>query len=505
MTAAASQPSRAEVMVARLRALSKLLADKGFPPTSPWWDEQVERFYRSGRRQLVLRVGRRGGKSTTLCRLAVAEALWGEHRVPPGDAGIVGIVSVSRDEAGARLRTIRAILDALGAEYRERGETIELVGRPVVFKVFSASVAGVVGGTWICALLDEVARWRDADTGANPAREVLASIRPTMATQRNARLFLSSSPLGTEDAHAQAFALGDNDFQLAAYAPSWIANPSLSEQETRALEPDARVWSREYLAEPQAGAVGAFDLLSVNRAIRDPGELIAVGRSVIVTDSSAGQGDSWCWARVTYCRPKVVEEERWLWHPARDGLGNIDTPYGTPQRDERGERIPNPNFQEPRTLLVVDSMGSLTGRFAVDVSADDVVDALAALARAGGAETVLGDQYQQFFLTAGLARSRVAYVPMTWTTETKATAVARVRQLFREGTLVIEPGDEADALRRELLTFQERILPSGIVSYGARRGGHDDRVALLLNAAMADTQGLLAGSPLQKRRDRIDW
>jgi hypothetical protein len=507
-TVAAAPPSRAEVMISRYRALDRLLVDKGFPPTSPWWMAQVERFYGSGRRQLSLRVGRRGGKSTTLCRLAVLEALWGEHRVPLGDVGIVGIVSVSRDEAAQRLRTVRSILDAIGAEYRDRAETVELTARPITFKVFSASISGVVGGTWVCALLDEVARWRDdAISGANPAREVLTSIRPCLATMPSAKLFMSSSPLGTEDAHAAAFAEGNNAFQAVAHAPSWIANPTLSEEATRELERDERKWSREYAAIPQAGAVGAFDFVSVNRAFRGPGALVPIGRTIMLTDSSqlTRGGDDWCWGTATWCMTSVIEEERWLWHPVLDAYGNVDTPYGTPQRDEEGGRIPNPRFKEPQRLLVIDRMGSLNGRFAVDVSADDVLAGHAALAKEAGADTVFGDQYMAYLLTAGLARHRIAYHPMLWSAETKAAAVARVRQWFREGTIVIEPGEEADALRRELLNFQERILPSGIIGYGARRGGHDDRVALLLNAAMADTQGLLAGSPLRKRRDRIDW
>src|SRR4051812_16685676 len=84
------------------------LVAASFPPVSPWWRQQIERFFRSGRRQLVLRVGRRGGKSSTLCRVAVAWALFGAFSVPPGDIGIVAFVSVSRDESAQRLRTIEA-------------------------------------------------------------------------------------------------------------------------------------------------------------------------------------------------------------------------------------------------------------------------------------------------------------------------------------------------------------------------------------------------------------
>lgn len=43
-------------------ALDRALVAKGFHPTSPWWLETLARFYASGRRQLVIRAGRRAGK-----------------------------------------------------------------------------------------------------------------------------------------------------------------------------------------------------------------------------------------------------------------------------------------------------------------------------------------------------------------------------------------------------------------------------------------------------------
>ncbi len=46
-----------------LEPLERRLAAAGFPAMSPWWRSQVERFYRTPARALVLRVGRRGGKS----------------------------------------------------------------------------------------------------------------------------------------------------------------------------------------------------------------------------------------------------------------------------------------------------------------------------------------------------------------------------------------------------------------------------------------------------------
>ena len=67
---------------------------------------------------------------------------------------MVAFLSTTRDEASQRLRTIRAILDALGVKYRPVDGGVELADRPIVFKVYTASIAGVSGFTCICAVCD---------------------------------------------------------------------------------------------------------------------------------------------------------------------------------------------------------------------------------------------------------------------------------------------------------------------------------------------------------------
>jgi hypothetical protein len=227
--------------------------EAGMPAISEWWLITLRGFYDSAARELVLRVGRRGGKSSTLCRVAVAEALYGEHYVAPGDTAVVALIAQNRERAAELLVTLAAILDATKVEYRRTAGQIQLEGRALAFRVFTASIAGVSGATCICVICDEVAKWRDAETGANPAREVLGSVRPTMATIPRAKMFLSSSPLGSLDAHAAAFDRGDTSYQRVAFAPTWVAHPKLTEAWTRELEPNEDYWRREYAAIPTEG------------------------------------------------------------------------------------------------------------------------------------------------------------------------------------------------------------------------------------------------------------
>jgi hypothetical protein len=250
----------------KLMEVDELLVRKQFPPISKFWKDALERFYATGRRRLVLRVGRRGGKSSTLARVAVIETLYGDHQVPPGDVGVFAFVSVTRREARQRLSTIAEILDVLKVSYTRRGDEIELNNTNRLFRVYSASFRTAVGFTCIGMVADEAAKWRDDDTGANPATEVLRSMRPAMATMPNAHEFLSSSPWATLDAHHEHMELGDTEHQNVESAPTWVANPTLTEAQCRELEADEETFQREYGAIPMRGGVSIF---FDSRAIED--------------------------------------------------------------------------------------------------------------------------------------------------------------------------------------------------------------------------------------------
>lgn len=252
----------------KLLQLDAKLREASFPDMSPWWRQAFGDFYKSGKRQLVLRVGRRGGKSSSLCRVAVSEALWGDHRVPAGDIGVVAIVSVNKPQAAERIRTIEAILKAIKVPHKRTGDVIELQHKPVKFEVMAATTLAAVGFTAICVICDEVALWRDQDGSANPAERILGFLRPTLMTMPNGKMFLSSSPFSTLDSHHKAFIEGDTARSMVRYAPTWEANPTLTEAATHVEEPDAIEWQRQYAAIPMsAGSLCFFDPVAIERAV----------------------------------------------------------------------------------------------------------------------------------------------------------------------------------------------------------------------------------------------
>lgn len=460
--------AREHPVLSELTALDAVLTSMGWPALSEWWVATFVSFVVSACRTLVARVGRRGGKSSSICRFAVAFALsYDVGAIPPGDVGVVAFISTRADEAAQRLRTIKAILGAIDVEWFPVENGIQLSDRAIAFKVFPASIAGVSGFTAILVIADEVAKWRDADTGANPATEVLASVGPTMATQPDARKILLSSPLGHEDAHAKAFDLGDTGFQRTAFAETWIANPTVTKERTQVDEPDERVWLREYAAIPQAGRQSAFDVKAVERAIAHPRPTGERGPRYLLVDPSSGRKDAFSWGVVSWVSPPK-------------------TANGTPSA-------------QWKAYLELEHVDAIEGSFWNHVDGDKIVDKLFSVGEEWGCQVAHSDQREALMLSSAFARRSeratndrgrrgIRYVMHDWTNANKVEAVERLRRWLAEGTLALP---QHDKLRRELLAFEERITPTGAFTFGARGSGHDDLVSLLITGTIAEINGEL--------------
>lgn len=409
--------SAAVGFLARFDALDALLVQHGFPPTSPWWRQQIARFFGLGRRRWVIRAGRRAGKSSTLARLAVAWALWGAWSVPAGDIAVVPFVSVDRDEAAARLRTIGAILDALGILHEPRSDEIEITGaRPVLFRVTTCSTRGTVGFTSIACFCDEVARWESRETGANPAREVIGSLAPTMATQPMAFMVLSSSPWSVDDYHAEQFDLGDSAHQVVSFAPTWVANPTISEQQTHDLEPDQKVWQREYAAEPGVTTSLALDGEDL-KACTGRAPLGTRSFGFLPLDASSLRGDTFAWLE---------------------------------------------GYQTTAGELVIADVRGFEGDELRNVSMRDVVRTIAGRAHTLGVRVIYGDQREDASLTSMFAEEGIAFDPIPWTDVSKDDAFQALRRLMRERKLLLP---EHEKLLKQCRNVKARLLPSGRTKY----------------------------------------
>lgn len=491
---------------AQLRTIDTRLAARGGHGLTPWWQAQLGRWYASGTRRFVGRVGRGGIKSTTAARVALVEVLFGEWPVPPGEVHYFAFVSASKAEAGQRLRQIAEMLRALGVAFDQAGDELIIPELRRGVRVFAATVGAVSGFRCFGFCADELAKWTSADSAANPAPEVIASLRAMCVTHPGAREFLISSPLGLLDFHAQAFERGDNENQVTASAPTWIANPSITEEQTRDLEPDERIWAREYAAQPQAGAFAVFSPTSIERAFARSRTGEHAERAIVI-DASSGRKDTFAFAVVSWATPTsdlphgtvirshTVPSTDWI-----DGL-----PYEASRTVEsyftqgpHGELVPYEHQTLP-PFLCFSVIDGFEGRFAEQVSSDDIVERIARTARQHGARHVHGDQRESYTLTSQFRRHGLRFWEHPWTATSKPDAVAHVRRLLTEGRIALP---EHERLRRELHTFEERFTPSGSLTFGARGSGHDDYVALLITAAMADLGGHLRDSPFRLTRIR---
>ncbi len=257
--------------LARFDCLDAALELQGFKPILPWWRETIERFYRSGKRRMVVRKGRRVFASTQVApRLAVCEMLFGEHEHVKGSPPLnYAFLSVKKEEAANRLLGVAAILEALGVRHSVAGMSIKLTDYPALFSVVTANHKTNVGGTIAFAWLDEVSRWSDDDLGANPAELVVTSLAPALSTLPNAKMFMVSSPMTVDDYHARQFELGETPAQCTAFGATWDIRPDFTEEMARKEEPDERTMLREYGAIPTTALTKNWFGDAIERAVVD--------------------------------------------------------------------------------------------------------------------------------------------------------------------------------------------------------------------------------------------
>lgn len=428
-------------------ALDAHLAAHGFPALSDWWREEFCSFYESGARVWGAQVGRGGAKSTTLAKLALFETLLGDFDVPPGERHYFVFCSARAEEAKARLRLIDSYLAALEIPHRRSGDVITLDALPRGFHVLPATVGSVSGHRALGFAGDEVAKWRSDKDSANPAAEIAASARAMTVTHKSARMAFFSSPLARDGFHFDLIQRGNDAHQFVSRAPTWVANPTISEDETRALEPDPRVWSREYLAEPQDAALAAFESELIDRAMNPRDDLGRAHGRVCVLDPSRGGGDAFAYGFLG-------------WNTMPDG----------------------------RRVLVVDAIKAFEGR---RKNLEGVIGAIAAECRRRNVSHVYSDQGGDGLVPGAFRKQGLVYREFGWSPQTKPRAVETLRRLLIDEMIALPPDAK---LRSELLAFEERITSSGQLTYGGR-GAHDDRVAVLVTAMFVEISAKLVGSP----------
>ena len=205
--------------------------------------------------ELWLAVGRRGGKSHAAALLGAYEACFNDHRhkLAKGEIATVMLLAADRKQARTLMRYIRGLMmDHPMLRQMVKSETaegLELTNRTMI-EVGTASHRSVRGYTCAAVICDEIAFWM-AD-GASPDVEILAALRPSLATL-GGKLIALSSPYARRGALWSTYrrSYGKSDPRvLVAQAPSRTMNPTLPQSVVDdAMREDAARAGAEYLAQ----------------------------------------------------------------------------------------------------------------------------------------------------------------------------------------------------------------------------------------------------------------
>lgn len=155
-------------------------------------------------------VGRRGGKSRIAALIAVYLACFRDYRsmLSPGEVATVMVIAADRRQARVVFRYVRAFLRDVPMLARmiesETRESITL-NNGASIEIHTASYRSTRGYTCAAVIADECAFWPTDEAGANPDVEILAALRPSLATLPGAMLLAISSPYARRGALWQAY------------------------------------------------------------------------------------------------------------------------------------------------------------------------------------------------------------------------------------------------------------------------------------------------------------
>jgi len=241
-------------------SLFKSLTGRNSAPTAPM-------------AELWLAIGRRGGKSHKAAFIATYEAAFHDHRnkLAAGEWASVLLIAADRAQARVLQRYVRGFFDhpmLRPMVTRETASGLELSNRTSI-EIGTASFRSVRGYTLACVVADEIAFWMS--DGANPDDEVIAALKPALATL-NGKLIAISSPYARKgvlwDAYRKHFGQ-PHERILVAQAASRTMNPLLPEHIVDdAMKDDAARACAEYLAQFRSDIEAFLTLEIVTEAQR---------------------------------------------------------------------------------------------------------------------------------------------------------------------------------------------------------------------------------------------
>jgi hypothetical protein len=423
-----------------VRFAAETLGFELFPRQAAILDE----IYTDHIRTAVLRFGRRSGKGRIAAVLATFEATVNApvhlSAVSPGEQVAIVIVATNQKQAGIVHGYIKAFLrsDRLAPLIaRDTQDRIELTNG-VVIMTLPCDAAAVRGLAIAVVVLDEAAWFAGLDGSPLDVAEIWDALYPATIQFPEAKILVTSTPRSGAGWFAELCerAATGLDPTLrtwhASTAEMNLAIPPAALDTERAKDPDA--YRREYEAEFDAGVGAAFPTPLVRAAVRRGPDIRPPlpGHSYVMSIDQAFTGDVFAAA---------------VGH--RDG-----------------------------DMFIVDLVVGWQGTRATPLPFDATLDQIAELARAYNAARVRLDQFAAQPIIQGLTGRGVEVIPLDWTNERKATAVAATRTALISGHLELP---NHGRLINELIAYEgHQPAAGGRPRFGAPGGGHDDYASALL-------------------------
>ena len=202
-------------------------------------------------------IGRRGGKTRAMAILAAYLAACVDHRnsLAAGERGVIPLLAASVQQAANAFAFVEGIF-AVAPNLKDlvdgaTSDTLSLT-TGIDISVRPASFRTIRGITAVAAICDELAFWR-SDDSANPDREILKALRPSLATTGGPLIAISSPHAKRGELYGtfrRHFGQSGHPLVLVAKAPSRTMNPTLPQRVIdRATEEDPEAAAAEYMAE----------------------------------------------------------------------------------------------------------------------------------------------------------------------------------------------------------------------------------------------------------------
>jgi hypothetical protein len=414
-------------------------------------------------RELWIIAGRRAGKSRMAAALGCYLATCRAWRASPGETPTILLLAADREQAQVALRYVRGMLRAspmLAEEVASEARERVVLHSGVEIQVATSDYRAVRGRSLVACIADEIAFWNPTAESANPDSEVLAAVRPALATFAGSLLVCVSSPYAQRGALYEAYRrfYGQPDPRvLVARAPTRLLNPTIAEEliaEEMERDPDAA--SAEWQAQFRSDVASFLDVQLVDGATRsEPRELPRLPAT------SSG-------AHIRYMAGADISGSR------------VDATAAT---------VVHPDGQR----IIVDACR--VWRAPHDPA--QVAREMAAFLAGYGLHSATADQYGAGLTVSIYGEAGVALVPAS---VNRSQAYLSLLPLLLTGRIELPPEPR---LRQELLGLERRTARGGRDSVDHRPGSHDDLANSLALAAWAASRGTARSTGVHVTRSRV--